>query len=330
MQAKSIVALAVAFCALPVCGQGLPAIVGGGYAAPAPLTVAPGQVITAFVAGIGSGITRRVAATAYPLPTELGGISATFTQYYYPTTIPVPLFAVFPVSSCDGQVIGTACSTLLGVTLQIPYEMQPNIPGIFTPPNVALISISDGTNSSGTLLLNPVSDRIHTLRYGDLIVPYAGNTPLVTHADGSMVSADSPAQIGEVLVMYLVGLGNLGKLSPVAKTGQPSPSPAVGFAGTPLLFDYRPNATPSTMFLDSFVSGPRGSLILDSSLFTGLTPGSVGLYQINFRVPAPLSTVSPCGGAVNSNLTVDVVGSIGFVSNSFDGAEICVATGAGH
>ena len=64
--------------------------------------------------------------------------------------------------------------------------------------------------------------------------------------------------------------------------------------------------------------------------FAGLTPGAVGLYQINFVVPPPAVGTRPCvasssalinGNVIQSNLTV----SLGSVF-SFDGAGICVAT----
>jgi uncharacterized protein (TIGR03437 family) len=63
-------------------------------------------------------------------------------------------------------------------------------------------------------------------------------------------------------------------------------------------------------------------------LFTGLTPGYPGLYQINFVVPPLQDGELPCeagvapppGGLVNTNLTVSVGGTA-----SFDGAGICVA-----
>lgn len=36
-------------------------VVGEGYSAPVPLTVAPGQVVTLFVQGIGASLTQRLA-----------------------------------------------------------------------------------------------------------------------------------------------------------------------------------------------------------------------------------------------------------------------------
>ena len=65
-------------------------------------------------------------------------------------------------------------------------------------------------------------------------------------------------------------------------------------------------------------------------LFAGLTPGYVGLYQVNFVVPPVPMGTRPCEDTgdmlipgrnpVLSNLTVSVGGAV-----SFDAARICVA-----
>jgi len=49
--------------------------------------------------------------------------------------------------------------------------------------------------------------------------------------------------------------------------------------------------------------------------------GQIGMFQVNFQVPQPPASTPPCGGGVNSNLTVTIQG-----SQSFDGAMLCVAT----
>jgi uncharacterized protein (TIGR03437 family) len=54
-------------------------------------------------------------------------------------------------------------------------------------------------------------------------------------------------------------------------------------------------------------------------LYSGLVPGYVGLYQINFIVPQPPAGILSCSGTVQSNLTVSVGG-----QTSFEGAGICV------
>jgi uncharacterized protein (TIGR03437 family) len=139
--------------------------------------------------------------------------------------------------------------------------------------------------------------------------------PIVTHADGSLVSPTSPAKAGEVLIAYATGLG---QTSPPSVTGQVVTVSAPTATTFSIDFNYRPNA---------LATKPMPGL---APIYTGTTAGYVGLYQINFKVPPVPAGTLPCSppsallppqpGAVASNLTVSVGG--GF---SFDGAGICVA-----
>jgi uncharacterized protein (TIGR03437 family) len=90
--------------------------------------------------------------------------------------------------------------------------------------------------------------------------------PIVTHADGSLVTPTSPARLGETVVLYGTGVGTL--TNPPA-TGQPAPSGPLAVC----------TAAPR-----AFLSGGEFSeeAVVD---FCGLTPGFAGLIQINIRVP---------------------------------------------
>ena len=89
----------------------------------------------------------------------------------------------------------------------------------------------------------------------------AGNL-IAQHADSSLVDPGHPAKPGETLVMYLVGMG---ATNPVGVTGAPAP-------GLPL--------APAVVQPTVMVGGQTATV-----LFAGLTPGGIGLYQINFIVP---------------------------------------------
>jgi uncharacterized protein (TIGR03437 family) len=139
-------------------------------------------------------------------------------------------------------------------------------------------------------------------------------SPCVTHSDGTLVTASSPAIAGETLVIYAVGLG---ATTPPVPTGQLSPSPAAR-ANSSVDLDFNPNAAPTK---PDYL---RPASARQPPAFAGLTPGQVGLYQVNVQIPANLPAVPACGGTVEhpiySNLTITI--SSGYFS--YDGVAICV------
>jgi uncharacterized protein (TIGR03437 family) len=133
------------------------------------------------------------------------------------------------------------------VVAQVPLELNPNNP-------YQLIASANGALTSPiTIQLAPVTPGFAVNPDGSLIAQ---------HGDGSPVTSTSPAQPGEEVVSYLLGLGNLA--TPIADgTGAPL-NPLAVAAVTPVV---TLNGTSATV------------------LFAGLTPGLVGLYQVNFQVP---------------------------------------------
>jgi len=305
--------------------------VGAGYVSPAPLTVAPGQVVTLFVNGIG-GLTQIFQAPGKRWPTTLGGVSVTLEQG---ANIPVPIFEVRPVSTCSVPPVGSPnpCGTLVALTVQIPFELIPICP-LCGRPTILTHLLVNANNQNATLIdLLPLADQVHILSSCDILVSGGGNRsnatalpcpPMVTHAGGSRVSAFNPAKGGEELVAYAVGLG---PTNPPGVTGQANGSAAPTITIFGLDFNFRPNALPAK---PTPLLTPRGAPIslFPTPIFAGLTPSFVGLYQVNFVVPAIPAGTPACvdpsqtalgGTFVQSNLTVSVGSAF-----SFDGAGICV------
>jgi len=314
------------FYAFPACGQ---MIVGAGYGAPAPISVAPGQIATLVVSGL--NIPQGVRAPAGPLPLTLGGVSATLRQI---SDQPVPIVEVRPISTCPGAsqpAQAPACATLAAVTVQIPYELIPQCPLCLSPISVfpAEVFISVNGQPGTAIELNPLADEVHVLTACDMMnTPFSAPppknitglpcSPMVTHADGSLVSSASPAAVGEELTMWAVGLG---QTNPPAATGKPLLSAAPTAQTFSMHFNYSVNALPTKPYTGQpDVKPPQ-------PLFSGLAAGFPGLYQINFVVPPqPTQGIPRCAATVAaptvaSNLTVSVGGAY-----SFDGAGICVAT----
>jgi uncharacterized protein (TIGR03437 family) len=326
---RSILFASVAFGILPCFAQ--PVIGGAGYASPVPLPAAPGQVITLFVEGVNTQLTGPVRGSGSSLPTMLAGVSVT---YHQASDHPAAMIEVQPISSCAGgpPVTGTTCGTILAVTVQLPFEMLTPCPLCerAIADFATYISVSVNGVSSAVYAVQPFSDQVHFLTSCDIVAGATGMpgstapcAPLVTHADGSMVSAASPAKAGEQLVAYALGLG---PTNPPLTDGQ-APSQAVPTATTFAMdFNYRANA------LATKPPAPTRWYEPVTPVFTGATPGFVGLYQVNFIVPpapanlpacAGIGTIGPYANVVQSNLTVSVGSNF-----SFDGAGICVAAGS--
>jgi hypothetical protein len=145
-------------------------------------------------------------------------------------------------------------------------------------------------------------------------------TPTVTHADGSPVSVNSPAFAGETVVVYAVGLG---VTQPPVPTGQASPVPAAMPNNSNLAvgFDYSPDAPPTIPNLLQSSTSPVIVVEEAPQPFAWLTPGFVGLYQLNVAIPAPPAGLLPCLNRIYSNLTINIEGAA-----SLDGAQICVSS----
>jgi uncharacterized protein (TIGR03437 family) len=97
------------------------------------------------------------------------------------------------------------------------------------------------------------------------ILQFTSGLIVAQHQDGTLVSDTAPAQPGEFIVLYMSGLGATDIPVP---SGQPSPT------------------SPLANVLDVPSLTLNGTSVPLS--FAGLTPGLVGLYQINIQVPAGL------------------------------------------
>ena len=104
---------------------------------------------------------------------------------------------------------------------------------------------------------------INVIRATPGVAAYADGGLIAQHLDYQLVTAANPAKAGESLIMYLVGMG---ATNPTVPAGQPTPYPPLHEASL------QPTVT---------VGGQPAQV-----QFAGLTPGGVGLHQINFVVPA--------------------------------------------
>jgi uncharacterized protein (TIGR03437 family) len=134
--------------------------------------------------------------------------------------------------------------------VQIPSELAPN------QQYAAIVS------ANGALTL---PDQIDVVPAVPGVVAYGDGHTIAQHGlDYSLVNAGHPAKPGEYLIMYLAGMG---ATNPSVPSGAISP------------------AAPVTSQPTVTVDGQMAAVV-----YAGLTPGSAGLYQINFQVPANAQT----------------------------------------
>jgi len=316
-----------------------PTLVGSGYGRPSYLAIAPGQILTLQLAGMKTILKSPARATAAPLPTTLAGFSVKIDQHL-PLTDPLPAVPIVAVSQrnfCPTDPVTAASDCLITfVTIQVPFELIFNLrdqliqlrcdaayPGKGCPPTD--LQISENGIVSKTFVATPVNNNIHIVTNCDLealadttvTVPWNPGTvapspcqSIATHADGTQISASSPAVAGEVVVLYAWGLG---VTTPMGTTGDVAKN-ALASGGGSVQFAFSPNAAPAKLYGGFFPFDyeftPR---------FAGLVQGQIGLYSINVKIPDTVITVQNCDTDIYSNLTISV-GS----SSSFDGAAICV------
>jgi uncharacterized protein (TIGR03437 family) len=97
------------------------------------------------------------------------------------------------------------------------------------------------------------------------ILTLSDGSPAIQHAsDYSLVTLAHPAAKGETIIIYVTGLG---PVNPSAPTGMPASMPGV-------------------------IDSPAGVSVPGTVLYAGITPGFVGLYQINVQLASDVPSGS--------------------------------------
>jgi hypothetical protein len=228
---------------------------------------------------------------------------------------------------------------ITAIRVQIPFDLP--VPDGSEKRGVTVLAVGQDGNESKTFIVAPIPDNPHVVNTCDVFpspkiirvsqpvtTPFPLCSSFVTHANGDLITADDPAKAGEEVVIWAFGLG---ATTPTPKTGQASPTPAATLSSIFYLqFDFRPNATPSRPYINPLI---MAAIPTPAPVFVGLTPGEVGLYQINVKIPDSIPAIGRCTtgsnttgtqslspyNTVQSNLTIDIG-----TATSFDGAAICV------
>ena len=219
--------------------------------------ISAGAIVAIFGSNLGARPGEVLAVPNAPWPMQVAGTSVSMDGS------PVPVYRVL---NLNGQE---------QVTVLAPYSLagKPSVP----------VSVTTIAGTAG-----PVMVPVLEVQPGIFIIDGSGNSATRRGVDHSIVLPSNPAVRGEVVSMYLTGMGPVD--SP-PKTGEAASLTALA----------RTVFTPRVLV---------GGLVAEVA-FSGLAPGSIGLYQINFTVPAEAVAgrvdVTVEGNGVRSNVAKLVI-----------------------
>ena len=134
------------------------------------------------------------------------------------------------------------------INLQIPAELQANR-------QYQVIVNNNGVYSK--------PEPINTTAVQPVLAAFSDGTVIAQDVNFHLINAQNPAHAGDIIMLYLTGMG---ATNPPVPTGMLAP-------GLPLaVTSIQPQVT---------IGGVAANVA-----FSGLTPGGVGLYQINVQIPA--------------------------------------------
>jgi uncharacterized protein (TIGR03437 family) len=271
-----LAALAAVLCEATVFAQA-PTIFAGGVlnGASGTASLSPGAFAEIFGQNLS---TSTVQAATTPWPTTLGGAQV----------------------SVGGKSAALSFASPTQLNIQIPVDAAPGSAQV-------TVTVQGKGSASATVTLASYSPGIFTF------TPTGSTQSLgefLHGKDSSFVTAQSPAQPGETLVVQAAGLG---PTNPSVSTGAAAPtSPPLAMTTT--------QPTVSVGCQQANVS------------FSGLSPGLVSLYQVNFTLPASapggnLPVTLSIGGQTSNSVTLIVAGpAIPVVNAVVNGASF--STGA--
>jgi uncharacterized protein (TIGR03437 family) len=199
-------------------------VVNAASNAPFTAGVSVGELVTIY----GTGLAKSAqAAQSFPFPTTLNGVQVKINGRL------APVYAVSPTQ----------------ISVVVPYETE--------------LSYAQFQVINGGVASNTSTSFVNTASPGVFTVPPGGiGYGAVLHADYSLVSKSSPAKRGEIVLLFVTGMG---EVSPAVTAGSAAPSnPLAKVVNQP----------------DIYIDGTSADVS-----FAGLAPGFAGLYQINVKVP---------------------------------------------
>jgi uncharacterized protein (TIGR03437 family) len=200
-------------------------VVNAASNAPFTAGLSPGEFITLYGTNLGPS-TLQFASTV-PFPIKLGGVQVLINNS------PVPIYYV----------------SANQISAIVPFEITSAVAQV-------QVTYNGATSNAVTELVNLTTPGVFT---NDPVGGIGYSAAL--HPDYSLVTPESPAQVGETIAVYMTGLGTV------------FPSVADGAAA--------PGTTTTSNAITADISGTAANVT-----YMGLAPGYVGLYQLNVQIPS--------------------------------------------
>lgn len=197
--------------------------------------------------------------------------------------------------ACEDTCRNGVCDTA-AITVQFPFDLISCGTGFYDPcvelyPIALRITVVEDGVPGASFDAQTVFGNLHIVNSCDSIARLFSSDsgseclPMVRRPDGSLISWRNPAKTGEVVSVYLTGLG-------IEK----------GERGLLVNFAFGPLAP-------AIPPDPYSSAAT-KALYAGPAPGFAGLYQVNVKLPDRLPQMPQCASGGMYNVNLALLGSI--------------------
>jgi len=268
---------------------GLSAVaVNGSFANPG--TIAPGSIASIFANGLGSASTNEVSGVFPSVQSE--GVEVTFNGegapifHLIPTATPQQIDLFVPSDLPTSGTVNVQLTTSSADYANYTLNMVPASPSMFrfTDPKTSdQFAIAQFSNTAWVVLPAAATANI--------------GLPACTATTDRLTECGQPANIGDILVIYLTGLG----------LATPNGNPT----GTPLPTGQNPPLSGSPLYETPTLPTVTIGGVAAKVLFSGLTPGYAGEYQIDVTIPTGVASgdsvpvvVTMLGASDTANISI--------------------------
>jgi uncharacterized protein (TIGR03437 family) len=196
--------------------------------------------------------------------TGIGGVQAA-AQY------PLP----YEIAGVSVTVSGAAAPVLAVADFGTYQQINIQVPETADASQTLMVSQS---GQSGETNWSPQSGAGPSGAMWGVFFAHSSGNVIAQHTDYSLITPEHPAQPGEAVIVYGTNLDNILNVvspPPLGSPAQANPLPTI-------ILSNRPSGIPAPFITLDGESVPM--------IYEGLTPGLVGVFQVNFQVPATITS----------------------------------------